>query len=439
MKATLPVGITDFRTVRTPHADGGRYLFVDKSDFIREVLESCSHVTLYSRPRYFGKTMNLSMLYYFLSCTASNTADLFRGLKIEQEAALCTKYQGQWPVIFLSFADIQSIDYDGAYSQLADVMAHCYRQFSYLLENEKVMKYSRDEFVRVMHGKAEEVELAFSLLRLTNMLNEHHGKNPFVLVDAYDTPIHRGVLHGYSEKIGGVIISLLGAALKDNKYLRQGVLTGLVHVLDSSMDCVLNNWTVNTLLDSRHTDCFGFTEQEVAELVAHSPSQVDLKELNHWYGGYSTGDATVTLYNPGSLLSCLAQGGKFGVYWKQDLLGNALIRRLMTDADAWKRKYFIELMQRGWKTRQPDAHVGLSDLPREHWGDTFALLYALGYLTATFEDGPGVIACRATYNTYIPNQEIYAIYEETVLMALSESGVEDEIRWVEGALRVEER
>jgi hypothetical protein len=415
MNLRLPKGISNFKELRTIDADTNPYTFVDKSLLIRDVIDD-TQVLLFTRPRRFGKTLSLSMLYYFFSCTEEGTADLFNGLKIADNKDFCAKHQGQYPTIFITFKDVRPRGYEAAYRKIAGIIAECYRRFKYLTTVKDLLDKDEQEFFsRITAEKAEQQDLESSLKKLSRWLQKHHGKNVVILIDEYDTPIHAAYFNGYYDDMIPLMREILGSALKDNDYLYKGIVTGILRVAREDIFSGLNNPEVYTFLDRAYGEYFGFTEDEVEALFKSLPA-VDLADVKAWYNGYQAND--LVLYNPWSILSCLKSGGELIPYWV-NVSDNALIYDLLTGAgpSIGIQEEFTTLMQGEEITTSLDPHLNLRDLTRDTT-TILSLLYMSGYLNATSEVYDS-IAYRMRYTLRIPNKEVHSLYANIIEKWLS--------------------
>ena len=419
MKLRLPKGISNFRKLRTTDAETDPYTFVDKSLLIRDVIKD-EEVLLFTRPRRFGKTLSLSMLYYFFSCTEEGTEDLFKGLKIADNKDFCAKHQGQYPTIFITFKEVKSVDYKTAYDDIKLRIVGCYLQFDYLLESSKLNAPEKKSFQRFVDNKATISEIKYSLKQLSHWLQKHHGENVVILVDEYDTPIQSAYFNGYYKKMIELMRGILSDGLKDNDYLYKGILTGILRVSKEGIFSGLNNPEVYTFLDRAYGEYFGFTEDEVEELFKSLP-EVDLADVKTWYNGYQAND--LVLYNPWSILSCLKRKGKLIPYWV-NVSDNALIYDLLTGAGPSIdiQKAFATLMQGKEIITSLNPYTNLRDLTSDTT-TILSLLYMSGYLNATSEVYDS-ITYRMRYTLRIPNREVRSLYNEIIEKWLS-SGHED--------------
>ncbi|RZI45780.1 AAA family ATPase, partial [Rickettsiales endosymbiont of Peranema trichophorum] len=337
MKYKLPVGVSDFREIVREE-----YVFTDKTLLIKEVLEDGAKVILITRPRRFGKTLNLSMLYYFLDHSQPKDENLFEKLNIGQDRAFCEEHQHKYPVIFISFKDVKKSRYKSAYENIVSLISRLYGQHRYLLESGCLSDDEKGVFNRLLYKTGQSSEVQESLQCLCIYIHRYCGKNPIILIDEYDTPIQQAYLKKYYEKMIELMRSILGQALKDNSYLTKAVVTGITRISQESLFSGLNNISVYSMLRERFGQYFGFTEDEVVKLLEETKRSVSIGEIKEWYNGYQIGKHV--LYNPWSIINCLDNEGILKEYWV-NTSSNELIEELLKDAKPEVRKEFEELLQ----------------------------------------------------------------------------------------------
>ncbi|RZI47626.1 AAA family ATPase, partial [Rickettsiales endosymbiont of Peranema trichophorum] len=333
----LPVGVSDFREIVREE-----YVFTDKTLLIKEVLEDGAKVILITRPRRFGKTLNLSMLYYFLDHSQPKDENLFEKLNIGQDRAFCEEHQHKYPVIFISFKDVKQSTYRGAYDNIVVLVREVYSSHRYLLQSDCLNEDEKARFVELLNERGRKSHIASAIKQLCIYIQRHCGKNPIILIDEYDTPIQEAYLHKYYEKMVELMRSMLGQALKDNSYLTKAVVTGITRISQESLFSGLNNIEVYSLLREDYGQYFGFTEDEVLKLLEETKQAVSLDAIKEWYNGYQIGKHI--LYNPWSIIKCLKNHGKLETYWVKTS-GNELIEELLKEAKPEVRKEFEELLQ----------------------------------------------------------------------------------------------
>lgn len=317
----IPIGIDDFKKL----IEKGGY-FVDKSLFIKEILDDISAVKLITRPRRFGKTLNLSMLRYYFEKTVEDNSVLFQDLKIWEQGEACVSQQGQFPVVNLSFKDVKYQNFGDCLESIKKIIKEEFIRHKYLIGSEAIDESDQKEFMEIKDAKASYVSINNSLKLLTRLLNEYYKKEVIVLIDEYDTPINEGYFSGYYEEIINFMRNFLGGGLKGNRFLKTAVITGIYRVAKESIFSEFNNLKVCSIIQSSYSDQFGFTESEVAEMLSYYHLEVKIGEVKEWYNGYLFGDAVV-IYNPWSILNYIDQK-KLQPYWV-NTSSNDLIREIL--------------------------------------------------------------------------------------------------------------
>ena len=400
----LPIGCDDFGEILE-----NQLTFVDKSLFIREVIEDTAKVILITRPRRFGKTLNLSLLHYFFAeqVLERRTAGLFAGLQIAQFPG-CMAHQGQYPVISLTFKDIKYETYDKCYQGLCQILKQIYSLYENIITHPKFPHAYRQQFTAVLEGKTNETEIHFALLDLTRYLYQCYGVRPIVLVDEYDTPIQAGYQHGYYEQVVQLMRAVLSPALKNNAYLKKAVLTGVVRVAKEGMFSGLNNIRVYSVFHERYSAYFGFTEQEVEGLLVQAGLGDQKEAVRDWYNGYQIG--TTRVYNPWSMLCYLEERGRCDCYWL-NTSDNVLLKELLLESSVHVKAQFQTLFQGGQIQAILRDNFVFPEL-KQREETLWALFVMAGYLTPIMEVrhslGP------SQYTLDIPNQEIRQIYAQFV-------------------------
>ncbi|RZI46357.1 AAA family ATPase [Rickettsiales endosymbiont of Peranema trichophorum] len=402
MKYKLPVGVSDFKKIAT-----GNYVFTDKTLLIKEVMEDGADIILVTRPRRFGKTLNLSMLYYFLDHSQPKSENLFEKLNIGQDKAFCEEHQNQYPVIFISFKDVKQSTYRGAYEDIVCLIMELYEVHRYLLEVDGLLSDSEARiFKALMNREGKPSDIKSALRRLCLYMYRKYEKNPIILIDEYDTPIQEAYLHKYYEKMVELMRGILGQALKDNSYLTKAVVTGITRISQESLFSGLNNIEVYSLLREDYGQYFGFTEEEVLKLLEETKQGVSLDAIKEWYNGYQIGKHV--LYNPWSIIKCLKNHGQLEEYWV-NTSGNGLIGDLLKSAGGEVKREFEELLQGKVITQPLCENLVLPEIeerPEALW----SLLVYAGYLK--------VLNRRLEEETIaelcIPNKEVSFVYSRAI-------------------------
>ncbi|MEI8295811.1 MAG: AAA family ATPase, partial [Alphaproteobacteria bacterium] len=353
----LPIGESDFRKIID-----GKFDFVDKSLLIPEIIGG-AEVILITRPRRFGKTLNMSMLRYFFAETVRGkaTKGLFDNLKVMQSGEEVLKHKGQYPVIFLSFRDIKEASFESAYQKIYETIIDLYNEFSYLQESPSLSKQQKDSFISILERDANQAQLERSLKVLTDFLYQHHGVSPIVLIDEYDTPIQSGFLNGYYDEVIRFFRGFLSAALKDNPSLSKAVMSGIMRVSRESLFSGLNNVKVYSILHPQFSSFFGFTQDEIDQLLLKAGLQGKTADVKHWYNGYQIGDSV--LYNPWSIVNCIQDKGKLQPFWV-NTSDNELLKDLLLASSADFKAEFETLLEGTPVELIVDEHFVFPDLKK---------------------------------------------------------------------------
>lgn len=401
----ISVGSSDFAEYRK-----GDYYYVDKTGLIEELLKTPGiKVTLITRPRRFGKTMNMSMLAEFFDIR-KDSRPIFSGLKIADNKELCEAWMNQWPVIHVTFRSVFGSCFKDAYSMIEAVIAELYKQHIYLLENPEMMVYDREIFDRIAGKKASGEEIKNSLLFLTRLLGQYYGKTVILLIDEYDVPLAKASDKGYYEEMLYVIRGIL-QALKDNSFLHLAVVTGCLRIAKESIFTGTNNFITDTISDNRLDEFFGFTQEEVDRILADTQNISHSQEIKNWYDGYRFG--SIDVYSPWDVMNhinalCLDPQALPRSYWR-NTSDNAIIRSFIDQAENDTIKQF-EILLSGDKISQKIEEDLTYDYLHASAENLWSILYLTGYLTGTEkEEG------RQEWNLWIPNLEIREIFEDTVI------------------------
>jgi predicted AAA-ATPase/PD-(D/E)XK nuclease superfamily protein len=393
----VPIGISSFKTIIE---DG--YYYIDKTLFIKELLDKKSGVTLLPRPRRFGKTLNLSMLNYFFSNT-EQAGHLFANTAIAQYPEGMA-HQGQYPVIFITFKDVKVSSWQKAYGELILLIKKEFeRHYGVLASNMTPIEIA--DYTAIMQRKADEALFTHSLETLSYLLYRHYQKKVIILLDEYDAPIHAAFMHGYYKEMVEFIRNLFSSALKDNDALEFGVMTGILRTAKEGIFSGLNNLNVCTLLERDFSDKFGFTQSEVDSLLTAYALTKKSNEIKRWYNGYQF--AGTTIYNPWSILMCVEKKGDLALYWS-NTSDNAFILRLLAKSDEFL-KTEVELLLQGTTISQEidEAFVfpGMEHSKLAIW----SLLVFSGYLTLHKQQ---LIEGHWICELAIPNKEILILYKD---------------------------
>jgi len=390
------------------------YYLVDKTLFIKDIIDDGSKVILLPRPRRFGKSMNMSMLKYFFEKTEESNRELFRGLKIYSDKEIMKK-QGQYPVIFITFKDVKDSSYDKTVEKIKDLIIEEYTKYIKLLNADILEKPEKAYFQRIIDREASEGEYELSLKNLSKFLNKYYNKRVFILVDEYDVPIQSGYLNNYYDKVIEFIRNLLSGALKDNSYLEKGILTGILRVAKESIFSGLNNINVCTILSSEYSEYFGFTEEEVEETLKYYGIEANMEELKNWYNGYIFGDRII--YNPWSVLNYVKRWKDgFKPYWT-NTSSNDLVKTLVTKGGADLKGDLEELIKGNSIEKRINEDIVMGEIDKDTENVWSFLLFS-GYLKVVKKRlDMGEMYC----NLSIPNMEVNYLYRQIILGWFKES------------------
>ena len=404
----LPVGIDDFRKLRESH-----FYYVDKTRLIEQLLLNWSEVTLFTRPRRFGKTLNMSMLKSFFDIGIDEA--LFDGLYISGNKELCDEYMGKYPVIFLSLKGVEGLTYEEAFEAFVRIMGKEVNRVSFLADSDKLTQIEREQYkgLTIMkNGRLafDKEKLISSLQLLSQLLYKHYGKKIIILIDEYDVPLDKAFQNGYYNEMVSLIRGLFGQALKTNEFLQFAVLTGCLRISKESIFTGLNNFKVMSITDSRFDEQFGFTDEEVRKLLSDYGMDSHFDEVKEWYDGYHFGRADV--YCPWDVINHadhLRDDGdaKPQTYWINSS-GNSLVRRLINRADS-STKDEIERLIAG----EAIEKVIRLDLTYDEIDNTidniWSVLFTTGYLTKVGEVKLPDSESYA-YKLVIPNKEVREVF-----------------------------
>jgi hypothetical protein len=408
----ISLGCSDFkRTIED------NYYFVDKSLFIKEVVQDGSAVILLPRPRRFGKSMNMSMLKCFFEKTEESNKELFENLNIYRDEKVMEN-QGQYPVIFITFKDVKDSLFENCYLKILEIIIKEYDKNKYVLE--VLSKSEKEYYNKILSGNANKAEYESSIKNLTEFLTRFNKKRTFVLIDEYDVPIQSGYLNNYYDEVIEFIRNLLSGALKDNSYLEKGILTGILRVAKESIFSGLNNISVCTILSSRYSEYFGFTEKEVEETLKYHGIEANLEEVKAWYNGYIFGDRII--YNPWSILNYVYNfKDGFKAYWT-NTSSNDLVKKLITKGGSELKKELEQLIKGEALEKRVNEDIVMGEIDKGTENVWSFLLFS-GYLKVVKKRlDMGELYC----NLSIPNKEVNYLYRQIILGWFRESINNDE-------------
>ena len=408
---SLPIGISDYVRAQS------EYYYVDKTLLIKEFLDRRPLVSLFTRPRRFGKTLNMDMLRVFFEISDEDTGKYFADKAIWNCGEEYRAYQGKYPVIFLTFKDVKFDTWEATIDKIRGLLQEEYGRHQELLDSDKLSQYEKIYFTKILDSSANEVELTSALERLSKMLAVHYGKAPIIIIDEYDTPIQEGYSKDFYDEIIGFMRNFFSGAFKDNKNLSYGFLTGILRIAQESIFSGLNNLSVNTVMDEEYDSFFGFTGDEVKKMLEYYGMSEKESELKDWYDGYLFGSEEI--YNPWSVINYISRGGIPQAYWvntgKNEILEDVL--KVATD-DITERLY--ALLQGERIIARIDQNVVYSSLTEEP-ANIYSLLLVAGYLKAPKKElqADGSYLCEVS----IPNREIAAVYKSEILSHFLQVGV----------------
>ena len=411
-KLQIPVGISDFTKIREQG-----YYYVDKTGLISELLEDIAEVTLITRPRRFGKTMGMSMLANFFDIRKDSQA-MFEGLEISKNEALCSEWMNQWPVLFVSFKDIDGLTFASAKGMLLERLANLFKAHRYLTLSERIDPDDAKIFKKLsdlVNGHPTDAMLKTAISLLMQMMRDHYGKPVILLIDEYDVPIAKASANGYYAEMLEIIRGMLSTALKDNAALRFAVITGCLRIAKESIFTGTNNFVSDTISSSHLNEYFGFTQADIDQILRDADLTNHAGDIKAWYDGYHFGDLDV--YCPWDVMNYLRDLQrnpeiKPASYWK-NTSDNAIIRSFIDYAEGNIAEKLETLMSGGCivqKIREDLTYDYLHSSEENLW----SILYATGYLTQVREDAMTETLPQSTAALMIPNAEIREIFETTV-------------------------
>ena len=413
---SIPVGVSDFEEIRR-----NGYYYVDKSGLIGELLGTTgTKVTLITRPRRFGKTLGMSMLESFFDIRKDNKA-LFEELEIAKRHELCMEWMNQWPTVFVSFRQVDGLNFNSAYDMLTLVISELYKKHLYLLDSDKVDSFDKEIVKQLIQGTASAKDMKGSLMLLTRLMYQQYGKPVILLIDEYDVPVAKANSNGYYEEMLDVMKGLM-QALKDNQALCFAVITGCLKIAKESIFTGTNNFISDTITDSRLNEYFGFVQSEVDQILKDADVLDKAESIREWYDGYHFGDFDV--YCPWDVMNYLLElqrnpKAKPVSYWK-NTSDNAVIRSFIDYAGSNITGKLETLLAGGTIVQRVDENLTYDYLHSSE-ENLWSMLYLTGYLTkAREEDYNGKLA-DGTVALMIPNAEIKEIFETTVVKWFDDS------------------
>jgi len=396
MKKKLPIGISDFKKI----IDGNYYYF-DKTELIKSIIGEPGEVKLFTRPRRFGKTLNMSMIKYFFDIeNKDGNKKLFENLKISENEYF--EKQGTAPVISISFRNYDESSWGNGFEMIKNTISDLYDEFEFVKENLSARK--KEKYDSILFNRATKATWKLSLLDLTKYLYEYYGQKVVVLIDEYDQPIIDSYVKGYYQEAISLFKTFYGVVLKDNNYLEMGIMTGILRVAKENIFSGLNNLRVHTILDNRFTEYFGITESEVEQALKDFDLEFELKDVQRWYNGYLFGD--IKVYNPWSIINFL-NDEKLKSYWV-NTSGNELIKLYLKKLKNEIFDDFSKLLNKKSILRRIDENMTFANLEANYEENIWNLFFHSGYLTLAEE----VQDDEEQVYLKIPNEEILKMFSK---------------------------
>ena len=394
----LPVGIDSFEKLRRED-----FYYVDKTRLIIDLLKNWGEVNLFTRPRRFGKTLNMSMLKSFFEIGTDKT--LFDGLVISEEKELCEAYMGKFPVVFVSLKDVDGLTFENAYGKLRDILRAEISRLSFLMQSEQIAEDDKYSFERFLREQDTLDDVQKSLKMLSSLLYQHYGQKVILLIDEYDVPLDKAFQHGYYKEMVALIRSLFSRALKTNDFLQFAVLTGCLRVSKESIFTGLNNFDVNSIIDVEHDEQFGFTEAEVQELLQYYDRETAAPVMKAWYDGYRFGNAEV--YCPWDVINYVDllrddPQAEPQAFWINSS-GNDLVKRFVDKADKTTQDEIERLIAGEAIEKAVRLELTYGEVDNSI-DNLWSVLFTTGYLTQAGRVERGV------YKLIIPNREVREVF-----------------------------
>ena len=396
----IGIGVSDFKGIRVRNN-----YYIDKTMYIKNIIDNQSRVVLVTRPRRFGKTLNMSMLKYYFDCTQKDNKELFKDLKIMEQEDKYTSKLGYYPVIYLTLKDVQDRNYENMLLDVKTAMLNMYKEHMYLLESDKIYQFEKDKIMDILYGREDENALKNSVKELSEYLTRHHNKPVILLVDEYDVPLQNAYVEGYYDEAVKFFKTFYGVTFKDNSYLEKAVLTGVSRVAKESIFSGANNFDVYTVLENEFADNFGITEKEMEKVIEDFEIQDSKEEIKRWYDGYQIGDVE-GIYNPWSIINYLNKK-ELRPYWV-NTSSNDLIKLILKNSSTVKEKIERLLKDEAIevKINLETVIVGIEKNEDNIWG----LLLGTGYLKVV----ETVNIVEGIYKVKLPNYEIKILFQQII-------------------------
>lgn len=399
----LPVGVSDYRLAST------EYYYIDKTMMLKDFIDERPMVTLFTRPRRFGKTLNMDMLRTFFEKTNEDTSKYFKDKKIWEQGEYYRSFQGKYPVIFITLKDVKHNSWDNTFANIGSIISSEYCRHSDLSKSPKLDKKQKDFYDKMVSEKFSAVDLERSLLYLSEMLKKHYGEGAVIIIDEYDTPIQSGHTSGFYDDVIAFMRNLLSGCFKDNKSLAFGFLTGILRVAKESIFSGLNNLTINSVLDNKYSEYFGFTANEVKEMAAYYSAPDKFDEVCEWYDGYRFGKTDI--FNPWSVINYFSNDCEPRAFWLSTG-SNDIIGEIIKEADNEIYERLSSLVNGGSFTTYIDTSVIYPQI-KNNPSSIYSFLLMAGYLKVVKSSVSisGDFMCEVA----LPNKEISLVYRKEIL------------------------
>lgn len=399
----LPIGVSDFKSIIDEN-----YYFIDKTLFIKEIIDDGSRVILLPRPRRFGKTLNMSMLKYFYEKDNIDNSYLFKDLNISKEKEIMNN-QGKYPVIYLTFKDEKHSDWETCKNSFKRIVKDEFSKHDYILDGSVLKDYEKDEIVEILRGKAPYEVYLNGLKILTKYLYKYHKEKVVILIDEYDVPIQSGYMNEYYDKVIEFMRIFLSGGLKDNEFLQKAVLTGILRVAKESIFSGLNNLKVSTLISEHYSSQFGFLDNEIEEILRYYGIEYEIEEVRQWYNGYIFGDKVI--YNPWSILNYVDNYKEgFKPYWV-NTSSNDLVKRVLARGGQKLKTELEDLIKGKQIEKTINENIVMHEIETDS-NNAWSFLLFSGYLKVVHKR---VIQGKTYCSMEIPNLEVKYLYEDIVL------------------------
>lgn len=410
-KKPLPIGVSDFKSATT------NYYYVDKTLLIRDFLNAIPMVSLFTRPRRFGKTLNMDMLRVFFEKTPEDTSIYFKDKYIWQCGDYYTKHQGQYPVIFLSFKDVKCSSWQETFQKISKLISLEFMRHNELESSSVLSSYEKEQYHRFASENINEVDCQMGLQLLSLLLHKHYDKECVIIIDEYDTPIQQGHLCDFYNEIVDFMRNFFSGALKDNPHLAFGFLTGILRVAKESILSGMNNLKTNSILDNNYSSYFGFTNEEVRDMLAYYDYEDKYQEICEWYDGYRFGNSE--LFNPWSVINYISDQCFPKAFW-QSTGSNDIIGEIIGTATPEINENLYKLFCGNTVTTYVDTSVIYPEV-QNNPNSIYSFLLVAGYLKVAeiYPQNDGNYMCDVA----IPNKEILYVYEKEVLNRTNQNNV----------------